>query len=103
MSIKTQKKLKYIPIANFIIMFVWISVYFKYRTKMTDFLKNLFKIFGGLLLVNLPRIILSFIGCSDFILSVLYWISLYFSLFLIAHISIKDEERIFAENETTKV
>ena len=101
MSIVTQKKIKYIPIINFIIMFIWMNKYFQYKTKITSYLRTLLKMFGGLLLMHIPRMILFYLGTPDIILSVLLWISIYFSFFWIAHVAIKDEERLIAENEPT--
>ena len=100
MSIETQKKIKYIPIINFIIMFIWMNKYFQYKTKITSYLRTLLKMFGGLLLMHIPRMILFYLGTPDIILSVLIWISVYFFFFWIAHAAIK-EERLIAENELT--
>ncbi len=56
MKIKTQKILKFIPIANFIILFIWIGAYYKHVTKPSRFIKNLLKMFLAVILITIPRI-----------------------------------------------
>ena len=101
MSIETQKKIKYIPIINFIIMFIWMNKYFQYKTKITSYLRTLLKIIGGFLLIHIPRMILFYLGTPDIILSVWLWISIYFTFLWIAQVAIRDEERLISENEPT--
>ena len=67
MSIKSQKIVSFIPIVNIVIMFMWISFYFKNVMKMTRFLKNVLIIFLGMIIVNIPRIVLNNFIHSDII------------------------------------
>ena len=99
MSIKTQKIIKYIPIINFIIMFCWINVYCKNVVKPTRFAKNLLKWFAWAIIIHTPRAILSFCNIPDWINTVLFWISVYFTFFSMAVVAIRDQEKFIKENQ----
>ena len=100
MSIKSQKIINFIPIINIAIMFVWISFYFKNVMKMKRFLKNVLIIFLGMIIVNIPRIVLNNFIQSDIIQIIVYCVSIYLTLFVIARIAIWDQEKYYAEKNS---
>lgn len=97
MKIKTQKILKFIPIANFIILFIWIGAYYKHVTKPSRFIKNLLKMFLAVILITIPRIAAYKIGAPEFVLQLLLYICTYLSMLIMAMIAIKDQEKLIAE------
>lgn len=99
MSIKTQKILKYIPIVNLLIMFFWIGAYYRHITKPSRFIINLLKIFAGIIIINLPRIIAYFLGISEIIIELLYYVATYLTMLCIAHIAIIDQEKFLHEEK----
>ena len=62
---------------------------------MSRFLKNIFKVFGLLILVNLPRMILDifFQIHSD----ILFWITTYLCFLSFGLVFVKDEEKYYKE------
>ena len=94
MSIKTQKIISFFPIVNFIvIIFVWLSFYFKHAMKMTRFLRNVLIIFLGMLVVNIPRVVLYYFVQSNVVDTIAYWISIYLTTLVISRIAIWDQEK----------
>jgi hypothetical protein len=101
MSIKTQKILKYIPVVNFIIIFYWINAYAKNVTSTFRFLKNLLKVFGIILLINIPRIVLDFLSAPTIVQNIIFILSVYLSLFSWTVIAIKDQEKFISESKNS--
>ena len=95
MSIKHQKILIYIPIANFLIIFFWIGAYYRNKTTPMRFLENLLKMFLALFVINIPRAIIGIIEIPGIVNNVLFFICTYLSLFCMAFIAIRDQEKFF--------
>ncbi len=95
MSLKAHKILIFIPIVNIFFMFFFIYFYLKNNLPMSRFLKNIFKVFGLLILVNLPRMILDifFQIHSD----ILFWITAYLCFLSFGLVFVKDEEKYYKE------
>ena len=95
MSLKTHKILIFIPIVNIFFMFFFIYFYLKSNLPMSRFLKNIFKVFGLLILVNLPEMILNifFQIHSD----ILFWITAYLCFLSFGLVFVKDEEKYYKE------
>lgn len=93
MTLKAHKILIFIPIVNIFFMFFFIYFYLKNNLPMSRFLKNLFKIFGLLIIVNLPEMILSifFQIHSD----ILFWITTYLCFLSFGLVFVKDEEKYY--------
>ena len=93
MSLKIQKILIFVPIVNIFFMFFFIYFYLKNGLPMLRFLKNIFKVFGLLILVNLPRMILDifFQIHSD----ILFWITAYLCFLSFGLVLLKDEEKYY--------
>jgi len=93
MDIKIQKKLRFIPIVNFLISsFSWIKWYMHFPDP-KSFLKIFFQLFLSMVILSLPTAI-----CSNFIESqtlndVLFLIQIYVTLYIISYIFIQDQEK----------
>lgn len=102
MSIKTQKILRFIPVLNFIVMFIWIGAYRKNETKKARFNISL-KIFGGTVIIQLTRImIVYYLGVSETIYLILLYVSYYLTFLWCANVAIKDQEKFLLEKKLKK-
>ncbi len=99
MKIKTQKILRFIPIVNFVIMFIWIGMYFKYSTKQSQFIINLLKMFAGIITINIPRFIINKLDGEEILIQLAYYMTVYLTFFWIAYIAVKDQIRIMERQE----
>lgn len=99
MSIKTQKILKYIPIVNLLVMFIWIGAYSRHISKPSRFNINLLKMFAGMIIINLPRIMANYLGAPEIIIELLFYVATYLSMLCIAHIAIIDQEKFLSEEK----
>ena len=82
----------FIPYINFFLIYVWLYHYM--RNSDADKMTFIRKFFCGLLiafLINLPRILLSFVIDSSSINALLFHITIYFSVLVIGYIAIKDQ------------
>ena len=94
MSLKKQKAIKYIPIINFITMFCWIKTCAHQSIKVTDFLKNLLKIFIYSIFITVFRIAAFYIIDNQIINNIITCISIYFYFLVISSVSISAQEKI---------
>lgn len=93
MSIQKQKVLRFIPIVNFFVcVFSWLKMYRVKNIKQADFLRAMLIMFLVMLLLTLPRIILSVVFKNDMLDSIVFYISLYFYLFGISAVAVADQE-----------
>lgn len=99
MSIKAQKKIKFIPILHMIIAVMWLRTYHRYPSTYTRFMSKVFLIFGVSILITIPRIILYYLSVAEWILNVAMWISTYIEFSAIAEIMVRDQEYIISEAE----
>ena len=93
MSIKVQKIIKYIPYINLFLLFVWL---FEYSRRSNEgnmgFVKKFMLGAVMAIVINIPRILLSFIIDSVIINAILLHLSIYASSLVICSIAIKDQE-----------
>lgn len=94
MSIKTQKILRFIPIINIITYYYWLRLCFKKPVRMKTFLADLLRIFLGILIITIIRIVISRILKSETIDLIVTNISIYFYLLVIAWFSVRAQEKI---------
>ena len=87
----------FIPVANFLVLFFWIGAYFKNSTKVSRFLKNLIIMFAVAILINTPRIILHFLGASEWVNQVMLFLAIYLMPLGMAFIAIKDQEKFLEQ------
>ena len=93
MKISIQKKLMFIPYINLFLVFVWLYYYINKSNKDNSvFIKKI--LLGGLLalVINIPRIVLSFVIENNVVNSILLHLSAYASSIVICSIAIKDQE-----------
>lgn len=68
--------------------------------KMTRFLRNVLIIFLGMLVVNIPRVVLYYFVQSNVVDTIAYWISIYLTTLVISRIAIWDQEKYYAEKNS---
>lgn len=91
MTIKAKKILLFIPLANIIVFFHWIFLYIKNDWPKKTFYIRLIQMLLIVLLMNIPRIIISKTTTSEIILSLTFYLTVYIIPILIGYIAIKDE------------
>ena len=95
MSIKTQKIVRFIPFVNFFVTFF--SLIKSYRSskqaKVGDILKIVLTMFVSILLINLPKIILSGLINNEMINTVISLVTAYVTLVVISTIAIIQQEK----------
>ena len=95
MSIKTQKILRFIPIVNLVTMFCWVYNCYKYHVRISAFLKYLVLLFGTMIIVVIPEIIIDKNCSIEWVLSITDLISRYVFMFVVAFFAVKGQEAIF--------
>ena len=93
MTIKKQKIIKYIPIAQVITLFCWIGYYSKNNIKQSDFIKTMMKMFAFVLALTIPRIALNYIFNNDLLNNILFYVSIYPYFWGLATIAVADQEK----------
>ena len=88
MSIKTQKRLLFIPIVNFIIPFCWLKRCFAHSITMSWFFKKAIMMVVGIMIVTLLRVGLSSLIDNATIDRILFFIDTYFCFLIFAKISL---------------
>lgn len=94
MSIKTQKKLRFIPILNLLTIFAWGKLCFEKSITISWFMKNLLKIFAMLFVITAIRTAPSFIFKNETLDMVIAYVSIYLCFLSISWISVKAQEEI---------
>ena len=94
-----QKRIRFILIINFIIVFIWIRFYRKNGLTFFRFVKKLWKIIFILIAVYLPVIILGCFEISEEIRIIISYAFGYLVLLIWATIAIKDQENYLLEKE----
>lgn len=95
LNIELQKKIKYIPVFNIIIILTFaFVVYFKYETNRMHFLKYGLKMTTYMILINLPIIIIDFVKINmPYVLhEVISFVGIYCTMYVISCCFIKYQE-----------
>ena len=93
MSIKTQRKIMFIPIVNLTTLIFWLKMYHDNNIKHSNFIKSLLVMFAVCILVSIPRMLIHFIIGNDVIDNILFYISIWFYTTGIAFVSVVDQEK----------
>ncbi len=98
MSIKTQKNIIFIPIANFLSVFFLCSLIMKtvpYKERTTITLKIIFKFFIVLFFFSILRLLTVRLLIAGLWYQIATWTNVYFVLFFVSLIGIKEQEKIY--------
>ena len=88
-----QNVLKYIPIIQLITIFYWIKGYASNNLKWKDFAKSFFLMLFVMLLIHIPRMILSFVFENIILNDILFYISLYPTFSGLSLIAVADQKK----------
>ena len=88
-----QNVLKYIPIIQLITIFYWIKGYVSNNLKWKDFAKSFFLMFFVMLLIHIPRMIISFVFENEMLNDLLFNISLYPTFLGVSLIAVADQKK----------
>lgn len=102
MSIKIQKKIRYIPFVHCVIIWVWALMCFRQGENTSAFFKKTLKIFLALLIVALPSGIMEALKIRAVIIIVVNCVLYYFTLLTITGILIKDQNAMQAMKNDSK-
>ena len=91
MLIRVQKIISFIPVLNFFVVLYWSLFCLKRAIAPIRFAKKLFMMFLWLLLITIPRIVLSRVFQSDILDKVTWIISIYLIPVGLSWIAIKDQ------------
>lgn len=100
MTLKKQRKIRYIPLLHLCILFFWINMYFTHRTRMTSFFGVLLKTFVIFIIIVIPlSIVVILLKAPDIVVIAVSYLLVYFSFDIITGNLIKDQERIYSSEE----
>lgn len=99
MSIKMQKKLRFIPIINIVTMFFWIRICSRKSIGTMDFIKELLKIFLGFIIITAFRIAISFILKNETLDKIVMYISIYFYFLVMSLGAVEAQEKILLNEQ----
>ena len=99
MSLKIQKKLRFIPVINLISLFCYGKLTWRVSVKMSDHISTIFKMFGILILINFPRLLLLDVCKNEMVNTVILWVSAYLSSLTVSLVSIEGQEKILGKDE----
>ena len=83
MSIKTQRKILYIPIVNFIIAFCLLGRCFRFKIKKIWLFKKYALMLAGILIITLLNVLLDRVIDNLVVDNIIFYVSVYFHLFVI--------------------
>lgn len=92
MDIHKQKIIMFIPIANFILVFVWLKFISNNNLGTKYFVKVTLKIVLYVVVLSLVFEIINLLVNNPGLLSILSWIEICITLFLIAFTVVKEQE-----------
>lgn len=93
MSLKTQRKIMFIPVINFMTVFFFIQFIRKNNIETRYFIKTWIRILlYFLIIVVISEVVIVFLD-NQLIKYIAEWISTYFILFMIAFQSVKAQEK----------
>ena len=93
MKLKTQKIICFIPIINLIVLFIWVFSYHNKKISLTHFLKVLAMMFLSMLILSIPRIVISVVFESKLLNDILLLASIYIIPLVLGLISIWDQRK----------
>ena len=102
MSIKTQKILAFVPIANLIPLYISMIVTLKNPVKLSEIFKEVLKTFAVVILLCIPIIILEFTVESAIVHTIKFYVLIYLFFSYIVWLAVKEQEivlRRLAEQE----
>lgn len=95
MSITVKKIITFIPFVNILIVpFLWFRFYFKNPIPRGNFFRCVFKCFLLCIIITIPRIIIYKIFGNGLLDTIVTYISIILTMFVICFIMVKDEEKI---------
>ncbi len=94
MSLKTQRRIRFIPILNLITLIFLFKTYGWRLLKNKNFIKVMLMMFGVILATNIPRLILHLIFENAMLTNILYPISLYAMLLGLSWIAVYEQEKM---------
>lgn len=93
MDIHKQKIIMFVPIANFILVFVWLKFISNNNLGTRYFVKVALKIILKVVVVSLIFEIINLLVNIPGLLNVLSWMEIFITLFLIAFTVVKEQEQ----------
>ena len=100
MSIKTQKIIRFIPIINFITVFLWIGCVMHNSVRIRDFFKDFLTVFVGMLAVTLIRFAFIQIFENEILNTVTTFLHIYLCFFIFSCVTVRAQERILASKDS---
>lgn len=94
MSIKIQKVIKFIPIINFITVFLWLRSYAHNAFRIRDFMKKIFIIFALLIIISIPQILCSKFIHNAIVSGIFTFIGVYLYFLAIAWVAVSAQEEM---------
>jgi len=107
-KMKTKKIILFIPLLNFILLFLWMMVYPKTHKKNKQFSSTFFQrkffqglicIFGIAFCVTIPIAVLVYVNVSELAFQIIGYINVYFLGFFLGLFCIKNEINLLKEIE----
>lgn len=102
MTIEKQKKLRFVPIVNFLTMFFWLGMCFEKAVRWIDFMKELVKIFAFGFLFALMRGVSAYFIQSEIGNRIAFFACVYMCLLAISWVSVGAQERILKRENDNK-
>ena len=97
MSIKIQKILRFIPIINFITVFLWLRLCMVKAMKPNQYFKKLGLLFLLVILITVVRIVLDKVFNNEIVTAISTWVGIYLYFLSMAWVSVKAQEEILME------
>lgn len=99
MSINTQKKILYIPLINFVIVFCFLRSCFSHKIKMTWFFKKGIIMLVAISIITLLRVGLTSLIDNALIDKILFWGDVYLNFLVMAKVSLDAQIELETKNE----
>lgn len=97
MNIKIQKIIKFIPVFNYLILFVWLLSYMRGNYNFSRFIKKSVTALFLVIVLTIPRIVLSTTFQEPLLDSIAFYISAYLIPYVLSSFFIKDQEELRRE------
>ena len=94
MSIKVQKILRFIPVVNFVTVFLWIRFCMVSAIRPAEYIKYLLKMFLFCIIITIPRIVVSSVLRDPSVDSILTSVSLLLYLWVISFVAVEAQEKM---------
>ena len=99
MSINTQKKILYIPLINFIIVFCFLRSCFVHTIKMAWFFKKVIIMVIAISIITLLRVGLTSLIHNDVINSIVFLVDVYLNFFVMSKVSLDAQIELETKSE----